>query len=260
MELARITKKQIKEIRFLSRLSQDDFARNVLKISGGRSTYAKWEYGSGTLKSDVFPRLLRFIKEDSDNQIKVDDKKAIINYLLEIGISKTVIANGVGKDSPYRPRLESEKYTNVIETVSSKIEPDGSFIADDKSSDETVVGLLEVGSNREEQKEVQDNFETYMKSVISRLPKDFVIQCYSLFKFATADSKEVGIQDKVVAFGALSYFIMPLDAIPDVTPLVGFVDDIGVVAIAWQLVQNHSYIKNNLNKFKKWLAKENWIS
>lgn len=34
---------------------------------------------------------------------------------------------------------------------------------------------------------------------------------------------------KAVVIGALAYFIMPLDAIPDVIPVVGYADDIGVM-------------------------------
>ena len=44
--------------------------------------------------------------------------------------------------------------------------------------------------------------------------------------------------DKVVKFaktaiyGALGYFISPIDAIPDITPVVGYADDLAVLAAA----------------------------
>lgn len=41
---------------------------------------------------------------------------------------------------------------------------------------------------------------------------------------------------KTVIVGALGYFIMPLDAIPDITPMVGFTDDLGAIAAATALV------------------------
>ena len=34
---------------------------------------------------------------------------------------------------------------------------------------------------------------------------------------------------KSVIAGALGYFIFPLDAIPDITPVVGYADDLGVL-------------------------------
>ncbi|ABO22106.1 YkvA family protein [Shewanella loihica] len=41
---------------------------------------------------------------------------------------------------------------------------------------------------------------------------------------------------KTVIFGALAYFITPLDAIPDLTPVVGFSDDLGALAAALAMV------------------------
>ena len=35
-----------------------------------------------------------------------------------------------------------------------------------------------------------------------------------------------------MAIGAVGYFISPIDAIPDITPVVGYADDLGVIALA----------------------------
>lgn len=37
---------------------------------------------------------------------------------------------------------------------------------------------------------------------------------------------------KATIIGALGYFISPIDAIPDFTPVVGYVDDLGVLVLA----------------------------
>jgi len=34
---------------------------------------------------------------------------------------------------------------------------------------------------------------------------------------------------KAIVVGALIYFISPIDAIPDITPLIGYLDDLGVI-------------------------------
>ncbi len=39
----------------------------------------------------------------------------------------------------------------------------------------------------------------------------------------------VGWQRKTVVAAALIYFIVPLDAIPDLAPLFGYMDDLGVI-------------------------------
>jgi len=37
---------------------------------------------------------------------------------------------------------------------------------------------------------------------------------------------------RTTIYGALGYFIVPTDAIPDITPLVGYSDDLGVLVAA----------------------------
>ena len=37
---------------------------------------------------------------------------------------------------------------------------------------------------------------------------------------------------KLILFGAAAYFLMPVDAIPDLFPIVGFTDDAAVIAAA----------------------------
>ncbi|MGR2739385.1 YkvA family protein [Billgrantia sp. Q4P2] len=44
---------------------------------------------------------------------------------------------------------------------------------------------------------------------------------------------------KTAIYGALGYFISPIDAIPDLTPLIGYTDDMGVLAGALAIVAAH---------------------
>lgn len=44
---------------------------------------------------------------------------------------------------------------------------------------------------------------------------------------------------RAVIMGALGYFIVPLDAVPDFTPITGFVDDLGALAAALAIVVAH---------------------
>lgn len=50
--------------------------------------------------------------------------------------------------------------------------------------------------------------------------------------FYALDNPLMPLKMKMVIYGALGYFISPLDVIPDVIPAVGFTDDIGVLAAA----------------------------
>ena len=44
---------------------------------------------------------------------------------------------------------------------------------------------------------------------------------------------------KMSLIGALAYFVLPFDAIPDVLPVLGFTDDAAVLASAIKLVASH---------------------
>jgi uncharacterized membrane protein YkvA (DUF1232 family) len=43
----------------------------------------------------------------------------------------------------------------------------------------------------------------------------------------------------VTLFGAIAYFVLPIDAIPDMLPVIGFTDDAAVLATAIKLVTDH---------------------
>jgi uncharacterized membrane protein YkvA (DUF1232 family) len=51
---------------------------------------------------------------------------------------------------------------------------------------------------------------------------------------------------KILFLLALAYVVMPVDAVPDVLPVVGWLDDLGVVAIAsaflWRAIEPYRYI------------------
>ena len=51
---------------------------------------------------------------------------------------------------------------------------------------------------------------------------------------------------KATIAGALGYFIVPLDAIPDLTPAVGYADDLGVLALAIAAVA--TYINDDVRR------------
>lgn len=52
---------------------------------------------------------------------------------------------------------------------------------------------------------------------------------------------------KVIAIGALIYLISPIDAIPDVIPVLGLTDDVSIIglAVAKLAADLQKYMKNN---------------
>lgn len=54
----------------------------------------------------------------------------------------------------------------------------------------------------------------------------------ALWLFYAAQAKGTPAWAKTVIYGALAYFILPIDAVPDVIPVAGYTDDLGAIAAA----------------------------
>ncbi len=54
----------------------------------------------------------------------------------------------------------------------------------------------------------------------------------ALLLYYALENPELPIKTKAIIYAALGYFISPIDIIPDITPIVGFSDDIGILAAA----------------------------
>lgn len=54
----------------------------------------------------------------------------------------------------------------------------------------------------------------------------------ALWLYYAAQSPDTPAWARTVIYGALGYFIFPIDAIPDPTPVAGYADDLGVLVAA----------------------------
>ena len=74
-----------------------------------------------------------------------------------------------------------------------------------------------------------------LTAVAARIPfaEDLLAAYYCAFDRATP----LGVKATLV--GAIAYFVLPVDAIPDVMPILGFTDDAAVLTTALRLVASH---------------------
>jgi uncharacterized membrane protein YkvA (DUF1232 family) len=58
-------------------------------------------------------------------------------------------------------------------------------------------------------------------------------------------SKKLTLVDKLVAYGALFYLVLPFDLIPDAIPVFGYVDDFGILgfAMAYYIKKHPEFIE-----------------
>jgi len=60
-----------------------------------------------------------------------------------------------------------------------------------------------------------------------------------LAAYYCAFDRDTPLHVKAALVGALAYFVLPFDAIPDMLPVIGFTDDAAVLATAIRLVAAH---------------------
>ena len=78
---------------------------------------------------------------------------------------------------------------------------------------------------------------------------------YVLLLFYVVKDKKTPFADKMVILGALGYFIVPVDMIPDFIPLAGFTDDIAALVACIRAVKSNitPAVKDNaLKKLNDW--------
>jgi uncharacterized membrane protein YkvA (DUF1232 family) len=79
------------------------------------------------------------------------------------------------------------------------------------------------------------NFWRKAGRVAARIPfsEDLLAAYYCAFDHRTP------LKVKGTLIGALVYFVLPMDAMPDIMPVLGFTDDAAVIATAIKLVASH---------------------
>jgi len=83
--------------------------------------------------------------------------------------------------------------------------------------------------------ELRQQFWRKTRRVAASLPfaEDLLAAYYCAFDHRTP------LAVKTSLVGALAYFVLPTDVIPDVLPVLGFADDAAVLAAAINLVSSH---------------------
>ena len=86
-----------------------------------------------------------------------------------------------------------------------------------------------------DEKSIRAGFWRTFRKAAGQIPfaEDVVAAYYCALDPATPG------KSKAVLFGALAYFIMPVDAIPDMLAFVGFSDDIAVLTLALATIRSN---------------------
>jgi uncharacterized membrane protein YkvA (DUF1232 family) len=86
------------------------------------------------------------------------------------------------------------------------------------------------GEERFSEKNFWQKLKKYAKAI------GCTVICKALILFYTLDKPDLPSWVRATIYGALIYFIVPMDAISDFIPAVGYSDDLGVLAYAISMV------------------------
>ena len=88
--------------------------------------------------------------------------------------------------------------------------------------------------------ESEFSFDNLMNKIKESAKKAGLKAIYmALLLYYALESPTISTMDKAIIYGALGYFICPIDIIPDILPFVGLTDDIAVLAWAFSRVKKN---------------------
>jgi uncharacterized membrane protein YkvA (DUF1232 family) len=113
------------------------------------------------------------------------------------------------------------------------------------------VDKVEAADNGEKKKNTDNKFEQEYSEKgfwdkiknYARVAGESVLEP-ALRLFYAAQDDDTPAWAKSVVYAALGYFITPLDAIPDLTPLAGYSDDLGVLVAAVAAIAAHIKVEH----------------
>ena len=100
---------------------------------------------------------------------------------------------------------------------------------------EHTVGFEPADRLAEDPENLRRRFWVKLKRVIAKIPfaEDLLAAYYCAF------DRQTPAHVKAALVGAIAYFVLPADLIPDVLPVIGYTDDAAMLAAAIRLVAAH---------------------
>src|ERR1700745_3323438 len=100
---------------------------------------------------------------------------------------------------------------------------------------EPTMGFEPADRLAQDRESVRRRFWSKLKRVAAQLPfaEDLLAAYYCAFDSQTPRHVQAAL------LGAIAYFILPFDFIPDMLPVLGFTDDAAVLATAIKMVAGH---------------------
>jgi uncharacterized membrane protein YkvA (DUF1232 family) len=94
-----------------------------------------------------------------------------------------------------------------------------------------------------------DELDKNLPDILKTIWNDFKLMVNLIIDYVKGNYKEVPWNIISAITAAIVYFVSPVDIIPDIIPIVGYVDDVAVIKFALDLASE------DLKKYKEWKNK-----
>ena len=163
--------------------------------------------------------------------------------------------NGINSEAP--PAHQNDQINMINESN------DKNIIHEEENNNENNASENKINENNNDKIEVNQNiqndnsdcpvpvgdlnkyekhfsFNNLMQKIKETAKKAGLKAIYmALLLYYALESPTISVMDKAIIYGALGYFISPIDIIPDILPLVGLTDDIAVLAWAFNRIKHN---------------------
>lgn len=198
----------MKYIQITSLLNETGLSPEVLApyISVSNSTYRRW---IKTPSSEDLP------KEYDSN--------------VAMGIYKLLSENLLSYDSKLVNEFLEGNLPDYFQSAIGRIDnSEGLFAKNSTHQDKITAVLSNLGSSIKIREQVDKSSKKILKfAEWGAAWKERIKLLIDVTK-----SKDIVLIDRLVAYGALFYLILPFDLIPDAIPVFGYVDDFGILGFA----------------------------
>lgn len=145
--------------------------------------------------------------------------------------------------------LDETGETGISETFSNDFD-------DDRASKALHNGLMEAERILKDPQKMEHFFQSLEKKLklvpgVGNKLADVPIMCSLVYNYVTKKYTEVPLGSILAIISALMYFISPVDMIPDTVPGLGYLDDVGVIAICLK------WVHSDLAEYQKWREENN---
>jgi uncharacterized membrane protein YkvA (DUF1232 family) len=167
----------------------------------------------------------RWLKRNPADEVPKEYRRNIAG-----GVYQLLSENKLNHDSPQVGKFLENNLPEFFEAVVGQfnLSPDLMESRLMTHQDKVTTALLHIGNSDKVRKRVEAAFTVIRKFAAWG---DSWKERITLLTRAVR-SKELSLADKLIAYGALFYLILPIDLIPDSIPIFGYIDDFGILGFA----------------------------